>query len=340
MGPRADASGEDLAPRSVVLRPPPQPTAEVLDAGPTTPVGAELAEAEPCRAGLEAFDQGQVQPCPLVQAGTGVERRLVGLALAAAGPGGQRLALALVREGGQGRVELPVAGGKLPMGELLPCDCLRPGEPVVGTPMAVQGAGHRGLLLCAAAVAELGEGQRSTGAVEDGLDDGHAGDPREVTDHLGALEVQPVEGLLPVLDGLARIRDEPRPRPQGAAPHADLVFGPEGAGEEAIGVQALEPLTVVGLALGPVRGALHLTGIDPQHLAAAALQLFEPGDPGHAGRFPGDGGDPAGLEPGGHGFEVDGEGAEAADGRGRAVRGDRDPRVRRYPCPCRRHEGG
>ena len=146
-----------------------------------------------------------------------------------------------------------------------------------GTPIAVQGAGNRGLILFAAAVAELGEGQRITVAVEDGLDDGHAGDPRDVTDHLGELDVQPFEGLPHVLDVLARIRDEHLPLPQVPAQHADLVFGPEGAGEEAIGAQALEPLTVVGVTLGPARGALHLTGIDQQHLEAAALQQFEQG---------------------------------------------------------------
>src|SRR5262249_49840988 len=47
------------------------------------------------------------------------------------------------------------------------------------------------------------------------------------------------------------VRQQHLPLPQVAAQHAHLLRGPEGGGQQAEGVQPLQPLAVVHVALGP-----------------------------------------------------------------------------------------
>ena len=85
-----------------------------------------------------------------------------------------------------------------------------------------------------------------------------------------------------MLDMLGRVFHQHGPLPQVAAQASDLPLGPEGAGEQAVGVQLLQPLAIqhVGLAAGHV---LDAPGIHQHHLKASFLQHTEQRYPVHAG---------------------------------------------------------
>src|SRR5215471_5841467 len=67
------------------------------------------------------------------------------------------------------------------------------------------------------------------GAREDRTDDRHARLARDITDHLGQLEVHLLKGFLHVLLRARGHRHQHTPLPQVAAPHTDLVRGTKGA---------------------------------------------------------------------------------------------------------------
>jgi hypothetical protein len=71
-------------------------------------------------------------------------------------------------------------------------------------------------------------------------------------------------------------------------------------------MQLLNPLAIdhIGLAPGHV---LDVMGIDQLDIESPAFEQFEQGDPVDAGRFHGDGGDPAALQPIGQAPEIGGE---------------------------------
>src|SRR5258708_5268441 len=102
---------------------------------------------------------------------------------------------------------------------------------------------------------------RSALALEDGLDEGEAGLGGDGGDALAELEVHQCEGLLHVLDVVAGEGHQHLSLPQVAAEHEDLILGAEGAGEQSAGVEPLEPLAIVDVALGPALQSAGLAGI-------------------------------------------------------------------------------
>ena len=58
---------------------------------------------------------------------------------------------------------------------------------------------------------------------------------------------------------------------QIGAQHAHLVVWTEGPGEQPVGVQPLQPLTIEPIGLRSAGGALGLAGIDEEHLQAPGL---------------------------------------------------------------------
>jgi hypothetical protein len=75
------------------------------------------------------------------------------------------------------------------------------------------------------------------------------------------------------------VGQEHLPMTQIAAQHTHLGFGPKGAREEPVGMQALQPLAIEPISFGPARGALGLAGIDQEYLQAAGLRQLEQGNP-------------------------------------------------------------
>ncbi len=147
---------------------------------------------------------------------------------------------------------------------------------------------------------------------EDRPDDRQAGHPGDVADDVGQLQVHLLEGLLHVLNMVGGVGHEHRALAEIAAQHADLVIGPEGGGQQAKGVELLDPLAVedVGLA---ARHALQLPRVDESDLEAALAEELEEGDPVHAGGLHRHGLDVAAGEPVGQGVQIRGEGPELAD---------------------------
>ena len=136
-------------------------------------------------------------------------------------------------------------------------------------PGTLQRAGDRRLVGLAAAVAQLGALVGVPLPVEDGPDDGHAGHPGDVAHDVGQLQVHLLEGLWHVLDRVRGVGDEQRALAEVAAPHADLVVGPEGGRQPPERVPRLDPLAVadVGLSAGH---ALELPRVDQLDLEARA----------------------------------------------------------------------
>jgi hypothetical protein len=123
---------------------------------------------------------------------------------------------------------------------------------------------------------------------------------------------------------LARIGQEHGPLPQRTAQDTNLVSRPKRPGEEAKGVEALEPLAIVHVTLGSAPDLLDLLRIDEKHLEATGLQQLKEGDPIDACRFQGYGRDATHHQPGGSGFQISCVRSETTHGLGIVTRGHGD----------------
>jgi hypothetical protein len=87
------------------------------------------------------------------------------------------------------RFDLLIALGDLLAIECIQLDSLSSGKQVFGSPGALPRLGDVVLIMVAVRVAQLREVLLVALARDDGLEDGHAGHARDVTDDLGELEV-------------------------------------------------------------------------------------------------------------------------------------------------------
>ena len=78
---------------------------------------------------------------------------------------------------------------------------------------------------------------------------------------------------------LARISKEHGALAEVTAQHTDLVCGPKRTGQEAEGMQALDPLAVMHVAFGSALDFLDLLRVDQEHLEAPRLQQLKEGNP-------------------------------------------------------------
>ena len=90
---------------------------------------------------------------------------------------------------------------------------------------------------------------------------------------------------------------------------AYLIVGAEGAGQESIGVETLEPLAIrdIAFASGYV---LHMADVHELYLESILFEDLEGCDPVDARRLYSYGGDTACFEPSVHGVKVGGEAAK------------------------------
>jgi hypothetical protein len=147
---------------------------------------------------------------------------------------------------------------------------------------------------------------------EDGVDDGQPAGTRHVAEHLGQLHIHLQQGFLHVLALRAAGGNQFVAIAQIGAQDTIRVFGPERALQQTVGVQALDPLTVLHIAFAPGH-ILGLARIDQDNLQSAPFQNLKQGYPIDARGLHRDGGDAALFEPRGHGFQLGGEGAKLAD---------------------------
>jgi hypothetical protein len=135
--------------------------------------------------------------------------------------------------------------------------------------------------------------------------------PRDIGDDAGQLQVHLHQRLLLMLHGAGLGAQECMALARKGAQGHHAVARPEGASQEPVAVQLLQPLAIehIALAAGDV---LHVAGIDQEHLEAARAEQLEEGDPVHAGGLHGHGVHAAGPQPVGKQHEIGGEGAELA----------------------------
>jgi hypothetical protein len=75
------------------------------------------------------------------------------------------------------------------------------------------------------------------------------------------------------------VGNEHLPVTQRAAQYAHVGLGPKGASEQAVGMQALQPLAIEPIGFRATGGTLGLPGVDEEDLHAPGLSQFEQGHP-------------------------------------------------------------
>src|SRR5262249_11113249 len=153
----------------------------------------------------------------------------------------------------------------------------------------------------------------------DRLEDLAAGQAGEVAEDLGELDVPLLQGLLQVLEVAGAVAHQFGPLPQVVAQHGHGGGGAEGGRQQAVGVQALGPVAMEGVGLGPALDAAGVGGGHQDDREAPRFQKGEEGLPVDARGLQGDGGDAVVLQPVGEGLQAVGVGVELGDLRG-AVR--------------------
>ncbi len=128
-------------------------------------------------------------------------------------------------------------------------------------------------------------------AFENCLDNSAPGNPCDIADDLGELEVHLFEGFFHVLDVLAGVANQAGALPQVRPQLAGLLIGPERRRQQAHAMQPVDPLAIEAVRLGPPLDLLGVAGIHQQHFEAVAFQQFVQGDPVDPARFQGDGRD-------------------------------------------------
>src|SRR6266446_434186 len=146
-------------------------------------------------------------------------------------------------------------------------------------PIPLQGASDGGLVMLTPVVTELGQLRGVALAGENRPDDREARHSRDVADDVLQLEVHLREGFLHMLDVLAGIGEEHGALAEVTAQHADLVRRPERTSQQAKGMEALNPLTVMHVAFGPAFDFLDLLRVDQEHLEATRLEQLKERDP-------------------------------------------------------------
>src|SRR5713101_7101752 len=101
------------------------------------------------------------------------------------------------------------------------------------------------------------------------------------------LDVHLGQRFLHMLDMLPGMGEQHRALAEITAQHTDLVSRTEGAREQTEGMQALNPLAVMPIALGSAFDLLHLLRIDQEDFEAAGFEELKERDLRHSGGFEG-----------------------------------------------------
>ena len=227
-------------------------------------------------------------------------------------------------QGGQMLLELLIAGGDLPLIMLPGLEVLAQGEEMFGSPIALEAAGDGILGSFDAMIFEGGQLEGIALALQDGLDDGQAGDAGQIADDVLELNVHLGQGLVHEADLIGGTTDEAVAVTEERADDANNLRGAKAGVEQTHRVKILEPLTIldVGLATGEI---FAMTGIDQADLKAGGVEDLEERNPIDAGGFHGDGSDATGFEPVTQLEQRIGEGLKGTDGLGIGVWRDGDP---------------
>ena len=175
-------------------------------------------------------------------------------------------------------------------------------------------------------VAQRRQGVRVAFAVEDGAQDLQSRHARDVAQHIRQLEVHQLQSLLHPLDVLAAQPHQVGTLADVVAQGVRGVVGLEDAGQQAMAVQPLQPLTIALVGLGPALDLAGELGAGDDDGEARLQQGEEEDVTVDAGGLQGEGGDGTELEPGDELAQTRRVGGELADGRGAVGGGlDADP---------------
>jgi hypothetical protein len=121
-------------------------------------------------------------------------------------------------------------------------------------------------------------------SAHDGADDLHAGRSGDVSDDVMQLQVHEGQGLLHVLDVRCRVVHMPLTKPQIGAKCGNAAAWPEARTQQPTGVQALQPLRIIDIALA-ARHCSGLARIGHDHFNTTGLEDLVGRNPVHAGRL-------------------------------------------------------
>ena len=204
-----------------------QPGREVLHRREPREVRANLAQKHQRRRLIDPLNGRQIDPAGAMHQTPCIVRRLVRLELANLGTTRQGLASAPIGKGRQVALDLMIAFANQILIRFPETNGLLEREQVLLAPVAQQGLGESGLADLAVLVAELGELKRVAFALEDGVEDVHAGLAGDVADDLGEFEVHLFECFLDVLNMLRGITDEHLSLSEISTQDDQFIRGPE-----------------------------------------------------------------------------------------------------------------
>ena len=102
---------------------------------------------------------------------------------------------------------------------------------MLSPPGALQRFGDLVRTVLAVRITQLGQGEGIAFASDDGTENGHPCDTRQVTHHLGKFEVHLLQGFMHMLNMVGAIGEEHLAVAEIAAEHTDLISRAEGRGE-------------------------------------------------------------------------------------------------------------
>ena len=156
------------------------------------------------------------------------------------------------------------------------------GKDVFGQVVTVEGFGDVGFGFTAAGVTEFSQLVGVTFTSDDGADDLEAGLTGDVRDDVGQLNVHLMQGFLHVLGMLASTSEEGGAL-AGVGPHsANVGFRMKGALQQSIGMQLLDPLTILDITFASGY-TFEVLGIDQFEVETAFIQDIIDGYPVDAG---------------------------------------------------------
>lgn len=305
-----------------------KPGSEVFDSGPAGHVEANLRDDGLSSENVNAVDGSEIDASHFVEFRTEIKDGLV--AAAFAGVLGFRkgmfVEIDLRFEDGKLSKDLVIASLDLMVVELVHLDHLLEREEMFGREIAVERFCDFLFRFGAFTMTELSQNVRVALAIEDGLDDGHAGETGDVGDDRSEFDVHQLKGLLDVLDMRGPHLDEIIAVADVSAKRTDLRGRDEGATQKAVGVELLDPLAVenVRLLAGDI---LDMASVDDKDFKAASFKDFEGGDPVDTGGLHGNGIDLSSFEPISEGMEISGESGEFADGSVETTLGNSGPNL-------------
>lgn len=283
-----------------------QPGGKMFFGGPTAHVGSDFAEDDLGRQYANALNGRQIHSRPAVQFGAQVFSRhpiMEGLATRLAGRQGL---LAQAGQGGHLRNDLFIALQNLLIVNVIQFKGTFEDKEMLGAKVTLHGFGNGRLGGSHPPVGQSRQFLPITFSLENRFDNAQAADPGHIAQDLVQLYVHLLQRLLQVLALHAAGAHQVIPIAKITPQHAHRIGGPERPVEQAVAMQALDPLAIqnIGFAPGDI---FDLPCIDQADLKAAAFQNLKGRNPVNAGRFHGHSFDPAVLEPIGHRLQVLGE---------------------------------